>query len=96
MSPLKLRWDSIGIPLIDVLSTRDPLFAVELSSFRDLPEDPDDSAVVLDQLLAKVSHVLEMLETANKDWEGRSAKVAKNDSSQLAKAINRLPSLRRL
>ena len=92
---LKLRWDSIGIPLIDVLSTRDPLFAVELSSFRDLPEDPDDSAVVLDQLLAKVSHVLEMLETANKDWEGRSAKVAKNDSSQLAKAMKQIAELKK-
>ena len=46
-----------------------------------LPEDPDDSAVVLDQLLAKVSHVIEVLDTANKDWEGRSAKVAHKKSS---------------
>lgn len=92
---LKLRWDSIGIPLIDVLSTRDPLFAVELSSFRDLPEDPDDSAVVLDQLLAKVSHVIEVLDTANKDWEGRSAKVAKSDSSQLAKAMKQIAELKK-
>ena len=40
---LKLRWDDIGIPLIDVLSSRDPLFAVELSCYRYVPDDPDDA-----------------------------------------------------
>ena len=50
---LKLRWDDIGIPLIDVLSSRDPPFAVELSVYRNQPDDPADSAVVLDGMLGK-------------------------------------------
>ena len=80
---LKLRWDDIGIPLIDVLSSRDPLFAVELSCYRNVPDDPDDSAVVLDEMLGKVDNVIKILDTARKDWEVRSAKSAKASESKL-------------
>ena len=90
---LRLKWDSVGIPLIDVLSTRDPLFAVELSAYRDMPDDPDDSAVVLDQLLSQVRIVVEILDTAKKDWEVRSAKAASKSESKMdamAKKISEL------
>ena len=92
---LKLRWDDIGIPMIDVLSTRDPLFAVELSSYRDQPHDLDDSAVVLDDMLSKVGTTIAILDTAKKDWETRSAKSVRQTESKLENALQQIAEMKK-
>ena len=77
---LRLRWDTIGIPIIDALSTRDPLFAVELSEFRELPLDPDDSGVEIEKMLSHACTTIEMLNTARKQWDERGARQVNRDS----------------
>lgn len=74
---LRLRWDTIAIPLIDVLSQPDPMFAVELAKHRDLPEDPDDSVVDMGKLLRDVTDAIDILDRAGKNWDQHSAKAFK-------------------
>ena len=73
---VRLAWDQIGVPVIDTLSQRDPLFAVELAEFRDKPLDPDDSAITFEHMISHISTVIQTLNTAQKDWHGRRAKAA--------------------
>ena len=76
---IRLAWDQLGVPVIDTLSQRDPLFTVELAEFRDKPTDPDDSGVIFEHMLSHISTVIETLNTAQKDWHSRRAKAAQKD-----------------
>ena len=77
---LRVRWDTCAIPIIDTLGARDALFQVELAKFRELPEDPDNSAVELDQLCSHIATVIETLDTAKKSWEDKTAFSAKSQT----------------
>ena len=48
---LRLSWDTIGVPIIDHLSSRDPLYAYEFTKYRDTVRDPDDSGIEIDEVL---------------------------------------------
>ncbi len=77
---LRIRWDTAAIPIIDNLGARDALFQVELSSYRELPPDPDDSAVELDQMCSHIATVISTLNTARKNWDDRAANSASQDA----------------
>lgn len=87
----RIRWDSAALPLIDTLSTRDSLFTVELSEFRDRPSDPEDSITDMDPLVSKIEEVINTLDTAKKDWNERSAMSAQ--TTELQSLRKRLSSL---
>ena len=82
---LRVRWDTSAIPIIDALGAREALFQVELRDYRELPADPDDSAVELDQMCSHIATVISTLNTARKNWEERSAKSASSQDSELKK-----------
>ena len=94
---VKLRWDSAGIPLIDTLCSRDPMFTVELSEWRERPLNPDDSVTDLDELLSKVEQVIETLDSSHKQWNAKSAMVAAASTNtkieKLEKQIKQLQQL---
>ena len=79
----RLSYDLCVTPLLDALSTRDAQFTVDLKSYRALPADPDDSAFVLDRLIAKALTITEQLDTARKRWDEKSARVAFADDDDV-------------
>ena len=79
----RLSYDLCITPLLDALSTRDAQFTVDLKSYRALPADPDDSAFVLDRLIAKALTITEQLDTARKRWDEKSARVAFADDDDV-------------
>ena len=88
---LRVRWDTAAIPIIDTLGSRDALFQVELSKFRELPDDPDDSAVELDQLCSHIASVIEVLNTAKKNWDqGSAMSVQKSEVEDLRNEVRDL------
>ena len=84
---LRLRWDTIAIPLIDILGQRDPLFTVELAKHRDLPNDPDDSAVEMGKLLRDVTQVIDTLDHSGKHWDQNPAKALRAAESRPNKEL---------
>lgn len=84
---LRVRWDTSAIPIIDTLGARDALFQVELSKFRELPENPDDSAVELDQLCSHIDTVIQTLNTAKKNWDERTALAATASQNAELKSV---------
>ena len=78
----------MAIPLIDTLSTRETRFEVALTSFRELPEDPDDSAVELDKLLDQAKLVLNACDEAGVRLDAKSA--LKHQASEQQKTIKSL------
>jgi hypothetical protein len=84
---VRLRWGMVGVPLINTLGQRNAQFALDLTKFRELPADPDDSAVELDKLIAAAKVTCRKLHEGQVDWEKKSAHVAKNDRGELKSSI---------
>ena len=72
----RLNYDLCVTPLLDALCTRDAQFAVDLKTFRELPPDPDDSAIVLNKLIARALTITEQLDVAKKRWDEKGARAA--------------------
>ena len=92
---LRVRWDTAAVPIIDTLGARDALFQVELAQYRDLPADPDDSAVELDQMCSHIATVIETLNTARKNWDEKAALSASSsqEKQRLQKVEQQLQAL---
>ena len=78
----KLPYDQCVTPLLDALSTRDPLYTVDLKEYRTLPTDPDNSAFILDKLIGRAITITEQLDVARKRWDEKSARLAQADDSE--------------
>ena len=92
---IRLKADLCMIPIIDTLGTRDPLFTIELARYRTLltnatstlTHDPEDCAVVLDEMLRDTVSIIKQLNQASKNWEESSARRAAIEAEHHDKVV---------
>ena len=74
---VRIKWDQSAIPLMGMLTRRNPLFTEVTKKYgENPPEEPEDSAVELDDLCTDVQLMIERLDIDGETW-GRSSGSAR-------------------
>ena len=94
---VRIKWDQSAIPLMGMLTRRNPLFTEVTKKYSENPpDDPEDSAVELDDLCTDVQLMIERLDRDGETWDRSSGSARKAEptdddpASAASKKIERL------
>ena len=78
--PVRIKWDQSAIPLMSILTRRNPLFTEVTKKYSENPPvEPEDSAVELDDLCTDVALMIERLGRDGETWDRTSGSARKAD-----------------
>ena len=78
---VRIKWDQSAIPLMGMLTRRNPLFTEVTKKYSENPpDDPEDSAVELDDLCTDVQLMIERLDRDGETWDRSSGSARKVQS----------------
>ena len=94
---VRIKWDQSATPLMGMLTRRNPLFTEVTKKYSENPpDDPEDSAVELDDLCTDVQLMIERLDRDGETWDRSSGSARKAEptdeepASAASKKIERL------
>ena len=96
---VRIKWDQSAIPLMGILTRRNPLFTEvtkKCSESPDPPVDPEDSAVELDDLCTDIALMIERLDRDGENWDptsGSARKADLTDEDPVAEATRKIERL---
>ena len=84
---LKVSWEAAGIPIIEALAARHSTLAIRLDSYREMPDDRDDSIMFLGQLLAEADDQVKSTKAVDSDaFKSSKAFLTKKEEKAAKKA----------
>ena len=80
---VRIKWDQSAIPLMGILTRRNPLFTEVTKKYSENPPvDPEDSAVELDDLCTDIALMIERLDRDGENWDASSGSARKADLTE--------------
>ena len=94
---VRIKWDQPAIPLMGMLTRRNPLFTEVTKKYSENPpDDPEDSAVELDDLCTDVQLMIERLDRDGETWDrssGSARKAEPTDEEHVSAASKKIERL---